>query len=191
MELKEQIKICINYINNKERIKNLNNSLIINNNNYYIKLIKDWINPNKKIEAELLYRLSRDGDQISTFHQLCDNKGPTLTLFYTQDGNKGGIYTPLSWDTKSGWKNDMETFSFSLNKTQKYKKINKNYSIYCGINYGPWIYSFGFYENQMKKIKLNSSNNNYFEKGSEILSNNSLEYKYYDIKEVEVYKIII
>ena len=195
MELKEQIKICINYINNKESIKNLyiknlNNSLIINNNNDYNKLIKEWINPNKKIEAELLYRLSRDGDQISTFHQLCDNKGPTLTLFYTQDGNKGGIYTPLSWDTKSNWKKDMETFSFSLNKTQKYKKIKEDNSIYCGKNFGPWIYCFGFYENQMKKIKLNSSNN-YFEKGSEILSNNSLKYKYYDIKEVEVYKIII
>ena len=192
LELKEQIKICINYINNKQSIKNLKDSLIIKNNIVYNKLIKQWINTNKKIEAELLYRLSRDGDQISTFHQLCDNKGPTLTLFYTQDGNKGGIYTPFSWDTQSGWKKDMETFSFSLNKTQKYKKINENYSIYCNSYYGPYIHYFGFHtKNQMKKIQLCSSNNDYFEKGSEILSNNSSEYKCYDIKEVEVYKIII
>ena len=193
LELKEQIKICINYINNKESIKNLNDSLIINNNNDYNKLIKEWINPNKKIEAELLYRLSRDGDQISTFHQLCDNKGPTLTLFYTQDGNKGGIYTPLTWDTKSETKKDKETFMFNLNKNEKYKKIDeKKTSIFCTKDYGPWTYSFGFYkDNSMKKIKHMGFNiNNAYEKGSNILLNNSNETKYFNIIEVEVYKII-
>ena len=100
-ELKEQMKSWLKYRESIEMISELKNSLIINNNIEYYKLIKNWINPDKKIEGELLYRLSRDGDQISTFHSLCDNKGATLTLFETKEGNKGGIYTPLSWDSNS------------------------------------------------------------------------------------------
>ena len=100
-KLKEQMKSLLKHIESKENISELKNSLIINNNIEYNELIKYWIDPVKKIEGELLYRLSRDGDQISTFHSLCDNKGPTLTLFETKEGNKGGIYTPLSWDSNS------------------------------------------------------------------------------------------
>ena len=77
-------------------------SKIINNNKKYNESLKNWINPSKKIKAELLYRLSENGDNISTFHKLCDNKGPTLTLFHVNDGNIVGIYTPLSWDETSG-----------------------------------------------------------------------------------------
>ena len=137
-ELKEQMKSWLKYKESKEMM--LKNSLIINNNIEYYKLIKNWINPDKKIEGELLYRLSRDGDQISTFHSLCDNKGHTLTLFETKEGNKGGIYTPLSWDSKSDWKNDMETFIFNLNKNQKYQKLINDDSIYCDVSFGPWTY---------------------------------------------------
>ena len=94
--MKEQINNLINIIKDSETIiSGLKNSLIINNNIEYIISIKNWINPNVKINGELLYRMSRDGDKISKFHELCDNKGPTLTLFETKDGNKGGIYTPV------------------------------------------------------------------------------------------------
>ena len=64
-------------------------------------MLKSWIDKNNKVEVELLYRLSRDGDKISKFHELCDNKGSTLTLFNTSDGNIGGIYAKLSWDKTS------------------------------------------------------------------------------------------
>jgi len=99
------MKSWLKYKESKEMM--LKNSLIINNNIEYYKLIKNWINPNRKIEGELLYRLSRDGDHVSIFHLLWDNKGPTLTLFETIEGTKGGIYTPLSWDSNSQWKNDI------------------------------------------------------------------------------------
>ena len=123
--LKEQIRI---WLNNKKVLdfkylymSNIEDSLIINNNNEYNKLIKNWINPDKEIKGELLYRLSRDGDQISKFHELCDNKGPTLTVFETIFGNKGGFFTPLSWDSKSEWKDDFDTFIFDLNIYKKFK----------------------------------------------------------------------
>ena len=120
IKIKEQMIKCLD---NKKTIDLLNiYSSIINDNNNYKKMLKNWINPNKKIETQLLYRLSIDGDQISKFHELCDNKGPTLTIFKIDDGNIGGIYTPLSWDNHSGWKNDMETFIFNLSNNKKYKK---------------------------------------------------------------------
>ena len=190
----EQIKSFGKIIKeNKIYISNVDSSLIINNNIEYIKILKNWINPNKNFKLVLLYRLSRDGNELSKFHELCDDKGSTLTLFQIDDGNKGGIYTPLTWDTKSETKKDKETFMFNLNKNEKYKKIDeKKTSIFCTKDYGPWTYSFGFYkDNSMKKIKHMGFNiNNAYEKGSNILLNNSNETKYFNIIEVEVYKII-
>ena len=153
--------------------------------------IKNWINPDKEIKGKLLYRLSKDGDKISTFHNLCDNKGPTLTLFETKEGVIGGIYTPLSWDSNSGWKNDMETFIFNLNKNQKYKKLKNDYSIYCCSSQCPWVYCFGFFETMRKIQHQGLSINEIYEKGAEILPNNRGNIKNFDVKEVEVYKIII
>ena len=81
--------------------------------------MKKWIKPSRKIRAELLYRLSENGDKFSTFHKLRDDKGPTLTLFHVNDGNIVGIYTPLSWYSPFFdyvWKYDIETFIFNLDK---------------------------------------------------------------------------
>ena len=82
---------------------------------------------------------------------------------------------------------------FNLNKNEKYKKIEKNWSIYCLNTYGPWTANFGFHpDNQMKKIKLEGrSVKSYFEKGDEILPINTGNDVYFNIKEVEIYKIII
>ena len=63
IELQEQLNILWNerkYINNLD-------SKIINDNEKYNEILKNWINPSGKINAELLYRLLRDGDKTSTF----------------------------------------------------------------------------------------------------------------------------
>ena len=166
-------------------------SSIIKENNEYKKALKNWINSNKKIEAQLLYKKSRDGDQISKFHELCDNKGPTLTIFKTEDGNIGGIYTPLSWDDHTGWKNDLDTFMFNLNKSEKYKKLKNKYSIHSEKNYGPWSYAFGFHiADQMNKIQHSGTNiNDYYKNGANILHNNTNGTKYFNVSDVEVFKI--
>ena len=158
----------------------------------FIKTLKKWINKDKNLKTELLYRLSRDGEQISKFHELCDEKGPTLTLFQTND-EIGGIYTPLSWDTKSRDKFDNETFIFNLTKNEKYSKASnkKVRSIYCSEEHGPWTYCFGFYNvNQMKKIEHGGKGiNEVFVRGAEILPNDSNNSKFFEIIEVEVYNI--
>jgi hypothetical protein len=175
----------------KEKLLNLD-SLIINNNKQYNTTLKNWINPNKQIKAELLYRLSRDGISYETFHKYCDNKGPTLTLIEADEGFITGGYTLLDWDSNSKWKNDKDTFIFSLTENKKFIKQNIYDSIYCLNSYGPWFDNFGFEGNNsrnkfMKECKFQYGNA--FLNANEIIPNEE-EDKYFDVKEVEVYKII-
>ena len=187
-QLKERINIYNKKYNN---IYDLDSSIIKGNENY-IKSIKNWINPSKKIKAELLYRLSEDGDKYSTFHELCDNKGPTLILFHVNDGNIVGIYTPLSWDSISNWKNDIDTFIFNLNKNLKCKKLISEQSIYCNSSYGPTTARFGYSSNSPINFIKHWANeiNKYYDKGSEILPSNNEE-RVYELIEIEIYKIMI
>ena len=108
-ELSEKLNILRSW-KEKIMINNLDSKIINGNMNYNLSL-KKWINPSRKIKAELLYRLSENGDKFSTFHELCDNKGPTLTLFHVNDGNIVRINTPLSWESSFNgekWKSDKE-----------------------------------------------------------------------------------
>ena len=114
-----------------------------------------------------------------------------MTLFHVNDGNIVGIYTPLSWDSMSGWKNDNDTFIFNLNKEQKYKKINSYSSACCNNTYGPYTAQFGCHSSAKKSIVHYADGiNSYYDNGSDILPTNYQE-KYYDLLETEVYKIII
>ena len=183
------INDILDVIKNFGKIENesfLLDSLIINNNKDYISSIKNWINPNKKIKTVLLYRLSRDGYRTAKFHELCDNKGPTLTLFYTDDENKGGIFTPLPWDNYSRWKEDMDTFIFNLKKNKKYEKKEKQNSIFCDKFYGPYVNHFGF-ENTMTNLILYDGLDQSFKNGSDIILNK----KNTKANEIEIFKIIM
>ena len=87
----------------------------------------------------------------------------------------------------------METFIFNLNKKEKYKKIKKEKSILGHYNFGPCIPGFDFYDiHHMKKIQhYGLKIDSYYERGSQILPNNSTNLKLFNVDEVEVYKIII
>ena len=145
------------------------------------------------MNIELLYRLSDNGEKFSIFHELCDNKGPNLILFHIKDGDKIGLFTPLSWDSNSGWKKDMGTFLFNLNKNKKYKKIKEENSIYCNYDHGPYIcdnLGCGASCGSMKKFVLYPEGlYNYFENGSQILPN-KMSQIYYDLQKFLKYQII-
>ena len=72
-------------------------SLIINNNKNYYASLKNWIDK-PSIQFELLYRLSRNGNEYKTFHDLCDNKGNTLLIVKLSDGHILGGFTTQNWD---------------------------------------------------------------------------------------------
>ena len=171
-------------------------SLIIDNNNYNNSL-KNWINPNKKIKANLLYRLSRDGPEISTFHQLCDNKGPSITLFHLKKGNKIGFFINDSFDSISNeWKTDNDSFIFNLEQNKRYKKkkglLCISSTFFCGSMCGPNVNGLGCYDNYKLNIIFFSSIllGNVFENGSEILPPISIQ-KEYEVNELEIFQIII
>jgi len=64
------------------RLHFLPESVIMNTNYEYKDLLQDWID-DKYRSNELLFRGTTDGFDSVTFHQKCDNKGPTVTLVLT------------------------------------------------------------------------------------------------------------
>jgi hypothetical protein len=152
------------------------------------KQLRNWIDMNNEIQFDLIFRMSRDGEESKDFHNKCDNKGCTLILIETMKGYIFGGYTPLKWDD-NGFKNDDETFVFSINKMEKVNKLNKQinvYSINSVLKRGP-VFGNGdivIFEN-MKKGKLFCTNLSCF------LSN----YRFtegeqdFEVKEIEVFQV--
>ena len=168
-----------------------NDSLIINKNKQYIDSLIKWLNPKNDIKANLLYRKSKDGDSYDIFHKLCDNQGPTLILIKGAEGFIFGGYTPLDWDDNSRWKKDDETFLFSLTNNKIYNKSDKSKnSIYCYKLQGPWFPFIGFGsfgKHNMSQGKFEPKSQ-YFKDYIDIIPNNGEE-KFFDVEEVEIYKI--
>ena len=197
-ENKKKTEILIEYKNKKEeekkskKIINLNSKIIRNNEKKYNQILKNWINPNKKIEikSELLYRLSENGNSYQEFHEKCDNKGPTLILIEAVEGFITGGYTPLSWDSYSQWKQDKDTFLFSLTLNKKFIKEDVSDSILCLESYGPWFDNFGFELNSRKKFmrECKFQTGNAFINANDIIVNDGNN-KFFEVKEVEVFKI--
>ena len=170
-----------------EKIINLDSKIIEDNINYN-KTLKNWINPNKKIKSELLYRMSRDGIEYSTFHKLCDNKGPTIILVKLIDGDILGIYTPINWDINGSWKSDTDMFAFSLTENNKSNKnYENNYGILCKSNFGPFSLFLQFNNKFKMDITYVFPGNSGFLDCDKLFSR---EQEYYDNSEVEVHKII-
>jgi len=147
----------------------------------------------KKYKNSTIIKKSSDGNKSSTFHKLCDNKGKTLTLIQSSEGFIIGGYTPLDWDRISGWKNDNDTFLFSLTNKKIYKKIRKDEpSIYCNEGFGPWFPYIGIYKHEKKEMNngrfVYKRNDTFFENINDIIPNEKKD-RYFNIEEVEIYKI--
>ena len=159
----------------KERISDLNN-------------ISKWIDPNKKITYNLLFKKTRDGDTTQRFHAFCDNKGKTVTIIETIEGNKFGGFTNENWD-KSKCKKNENDFVFSLNLNKMYK-LKSGDSIYCGESEGPY---FG-HDGSSADIRINNNTLNYGETiGNSYGSNKELNggKKEFIVKEIDVYQVLI
>ena len=98
-----------------------------------IKMISDWIKPNSNISYKLLFKVSRDGDRISTFTEKVSGKSPTLIIIQSKSGNKFGGYTSVEWKMTGSYsyKNDKYAFIFSIDKKKKFKLKNESCAI-CG-----------------------------------------------------------
>ncbi len=95
-------------------------------------IISNRTKPNSKIKCNLLYQISRDGDDISTFYNEVKNRFPTLIIVKSKTGYKFGGYTTKIWEQTSDYKKDEYSFLFSLDNKKKYniKKDHIQYAIY-------------------------------------------------------------
>ncbi|CAG8579730.1 7136_t:CDS:2, partial [Paraglomus occultum] len=115
-----------------------------------VDLISLWIDINKyfahtRFQYELLLRGTRDGFDSGKFHNLCDNKGPTLIVCKTNSGNTiiGG-YNPLNWTSNdSTYGNTNKSFLFyirnidDLSSAQIARVNNSSNAVYYHSSYGP------------------------------------------------------
>ena len=96
--------------------------------------IKHQLNKNIK-KINLLYRCSRDGDSISSFHKNCDNHSNLLFLIETKENRKFGGFTSLRYSQKGGYSRDDNAFIFSLTNKENYYII-KGKTALCLDNRG-------------------------------------------------------
>lgn len=89
---------------------------------------------------KLLYKGSRDGWQYSDFHTLCDNQGPTLTLFKSSAGKISGGFTSISWKTDNKYGVDAKALVFSVDQELKFPCLQPEKAVYHQTTRGP---SFG------------------------------------------------
>jgi hypothetical protein len=68
----------------------------------------------KITSCKLLYRVSNLGPSTELFHNLCDNKGPTLMLVKTATGHIFGAFNSLSFKSVSKYELSNENFLFSI-----------------------------------------------------------------------------
>ena len=175
----------------KKKYYSLKDSNILNDPEK-IKMISDWINPNKKIIYNQIYKATRDGGTGKNFHSHCDNKGPTLTLINSTNGYIFGGFISISWEGPENWtykSNDDSAFIFSINNKIKYPIQDKSSVIYNQINYGP---DFGSNDIFLCQNFLNDNSNQcnrykYYNASPEKLSGGTT----FQVKELEVYSVKI
>jgi hypothetical protein len=102
--------------------------------------LEEWFD-GKKLHLEKIYRGSEDGFLAENFHKLCDSKSPTLTVVESSMGKKFGGYTLVPWSSEQGWKEDLESFVFSLSHQTKHpiKQDQKEFCIGHNKDYLPFF----------------------------------------------------
>eukprot|EP00347_Sterkiella_histriomuscorum_P004770 403359176 len=92
---------------------------------------------------ELLYRGTRDGFTALRFHELCDNRGPTIFFILSEYGQVFGGFTSVSWTSPNQMQSTSDQFAylFSLSKRTIHKQVrnqsgavqhHKNWMCYLG-----------------------------------------------------------
>ncbi|CAF1587783.1 unnamed protein product, partial [Didymodactylos carnosus] len=104
-------------------------------NEFYGNLNQKW---------QLIYQATRDGFNLDTFHHLCDNISPTVTIYQSNNGGYlFGGYTKAIWNIDPlKLQEDSTAFLFTLTNPHKipptkYKIKNRECASFMAHNYGP------------------------------------------------------
>ena len=124
--------------------------------------MKQWLLnqlPMKVLTLTLLYSGSTHGWERSKFHELCDEKGPTITVIKSKAARVFGGFAMQSWDSEdNGFKADEKAFIYSIDRQQIYRVIDTDKAIYCSSSCGP---SFGYGALGLGGDPLNRENGGY------------------------------
>ena len=93
-------------------------------------------------QLSLLWRGSRDGFDVESFHKLCDGISDTLTVIKSTTGYIFGGYTSVAWASFGEWKSDTAAFIFTFtNPSNTPLKVKVNapgtHAVYHEITCGP------------------------------------------------------
>lgn len=164
--------------------------------------LEQWIGTGPK-EFKLLYSISKDGCNATTFHQKCDNKGPTVTVLYNPQGSIYGGYTMMNWATgrHGNYETDATAFMFRLQingsvAVCKFPCIKHANAIYQSNSNGPVFgagHDLNTFSGSITKsgdtFGLNSSmsmNNTYNTQGINIQDINNNDKS---VRDLEVYQV--
>ncbi|KAK3577659.1 hypothetical protein CHS0354_000087 [Potamilus streckersoni] len=147
--------------------------------------LERWIGEEAKA-FELIYSINRDGCNPVTFHLLCNNKGPTVTVLYNTDGSVFGGYTSVPWKSSNGYQVDYKAFLFRLRSSgqPKYTKFpakGGNNAIYDNAKYAPFFgtgHDLGTFDTTLNK------SGNYFTFTHGLTINNSYDFRNVQIQEI-------
>ena len=188
--MEEKINFLYDHIKSKEGYSDavLKKSQLLDEKQ--IEILQNWISPKKYFRCKLIYNAKVDGDKLSTYHSLCDNKGPTLTIFTTNNNLILGGYLSISFDENSGWIHDENAFLFSFNPDEKYSSIDTTYTFYGGKDRGPTFggYNIEIFDNFLKNDK-NKYNMNRVTFDFNKKYKNSKEI-YFKVKDLQVFQIL-
>ncbi|XP_052788184.1 interferon-induced protein 44-like [Mya arenaria] len=149
----------------------------------------------------LIYSITRDGCNTTTFHQKCDNQGPTITVLYNPQGSVYGGYAGLYWNSNGAFINDPKAFLFQLKASGK--KVERRFNIkdfgnayYGDGSYGPTfgeghdLYTFNGTINPSNGVfALNGSSNFGYTYDIHGLQAADITNGNMNVTELEVYKI--
>jgi hypothetical protein len=146
-------------------------------------------------DPKLLYKARRDGWSASTFHNMCDNRGGTITIAYINDGRYIGAFNPNSWTSSNNYQGNPNAFLFD-STNQKYTSAYStwgpgNYEIYSGAGYLPTF--GGGHDFYISSGSQNLQNNAYtFVNSSRQapLGNGFQQNKNYTLIDLEVYQYL-
>ena len=172
---KKDIEILFKEIKELKEKKEIKNEKISNNidskivNNEEIEFIVNYLQQtslyqNKKINFNLLYRGTRDGDNTINLHQKCDKYKNVIILMKSEQGNRYGGYSNIGWESREKGKLeypiDDNAFLFSIDNQKIFEAIKGKNEI-CWIEsdeYGLCFYTtLVFYNNFLTKENTNLS----------------------------------
>ena len=88
----------------------------------------------------LLYSGHLHGWNYKDFHDRCDSKGRTVSLFQIEQGDCIGGYTSQCWESSGGfgkYKADSSAFLFNLTRSRHFPSKATGKDIYCHRDLGP------------------------------------------------------